>query len=290
MGNDTTVKDNSITYHFSKNVKQKSQKAIQDIFSEIRDKSTKNKEFFDNFTFNVCGQWKETEETKGEFYTTKGFTNYDNNNKEIYLKTNKIVFNRPINTDDLRQTVAHEVGHVFNQYFSDFDKETIERIRELQVLKNNDSEYKKEYDILVENYLSHALMSDSNEFKTAWKKDIEVAYLGHSRIKQWFLTRRLGYFSPSSFQTIKDGCRITINPRDGIDDKELNYSYKARDEIFAELFSCAMGTHTDNKKTKLIINTYKHSYEVVKNLINEYLGTNTKGHYIPRDNSLNREF
>lgn len=298
MGNDKTIYDNGITYHFSPKVKQKSQKDIHEIFSKIREKSWKNKEFFDGLSINVYGRWEEMDNDVGINYEkTIGFT-FDpiwGKPKEINLRTRKyssekegILYSRNMNSSYLEQTAIHELGHIFDYYFADSDPKLTEELRtytstlDLESLNQNETVLS-----LYEKYTKQDGLSDSEEFAKAWQKDLNIAFKGKSKDENEQLLDELDYYSPMFFDS--DDCK-KITVEDGIDDSEILLGDKARKEIFAQLFSYAMGTGYTEPDKHLIVNTYKYSYEVVKKYINEYLGTNTTGHYIPRNKTLDCEF
>jgi hypothetical protein len=122
-------------------------------------------------------------------------------------------------------------------------------------------------------------LSDSKEFREAWRKDLNIAFKGKSKAENDKLNEKLWYFSPTrfgSFFDLDDNKLHDIILEDGIDDKEIDYGDQARMEIFAQLFAYAMGTCENKKDKQLILNIYKNSYEIVKEYVKEYLGINNE--------------
>ena len=302
MTSNFTTKNDGITYYFSKSVKPESQKTIQNTLSEVREKSWKNKDFFDNLNIDAYGSWDEYPDKYIPYYTV-GFTKDPAiaGEKRIRLRTNnsfkksleyyfkfdiEALFNRKIKLEILKDYLLHELGHLFNHNFANPDKELAENVKSL----NDKDIYSlslaevQEYIDLHEKYFKQNELSDSEEFKEAWKRDLHIAFKGKSNNENEILLDQLGYFSPKYFDESShdDEESNEIILEDGINEEEMEIGGKARSEIFAQLFAYANGSCDDESSKHLIVNTYKHSYEVVKKYINEYLGTNTKGHYVPR--------
>jgi len=297
MGNDSTVKKNGITYHYTEKIKPQSQAAIEHAITRVFEKSRKNISFFYGLKLEVQGSWDETKEFKNKNYWEQGFTYDPAIKKVIHLKTNRssaiefgTLFHPTISNEKLEENALHELGHLFNTYFANPDKELKERLKELYLMGGkNCKEIAEEYTRLNEIYCRQNGLSDSKEFKEAWRKDVNNAFKGKSRWKTSITDSNLGYFSPIfefsqiDKNKIDHSKEITLN--DGIDDKELDCADLPRDEIFSQLFAFAMGACGNERYKHYLVNTYKYSYEVVKKYINEYLGTNTKGHYVPRTQS-----
>lgn len=285
MENTTTIKDGGITYSFSKKVKSKSRNIIQNIFSELRQKSWKNSAFFDDLEILVYGRWGETCNTKNISPFNEGFVNYPvvDESKKITLRTKRnflsdsimaLIF--PVMGKNKLKTVAiHELGHLFDFNFATPDPDLVSKMKEF--IKSTDDisslDNNKEFAPLAKQYCLSNGLSDSDKFNDAWRKDVELAFKGHSVKSNNKLIDKLGYYSPVNF----DDCdNPLIRLDDGIDDEEIEYADRARQEVFAQLFAYAMGAEDKKSKKNLIVNTYKNSYKVVEQYINEYLGTNTQ--------------
>lgn len=300
LGNNIIINDGGITYHYSDKVKQQSLKTISDTYSEIREKSSKNKEFFDDLNVYVYGLWDEADDKNSNlnyFIAGKAFYPVFADSKSIYLKTNRsfkasgnyydlgALIYPTIDLDKLKTNALHELGHIFDYNFAKPDSELVSKMK--KIIKSTDDmkdlEANNEFVELYEQYCKQNGLSDSDEFKEAWKKDVQIAFKGQSRRHNNKLMDKLYYFSPKIFDGSDESAIIL---EDGINDAEMDLSDKTRQEVFAQLFAYAMGADCKGFDKHLIINTYKHSYEVVKNFINEYLGTNEKGHYVPRNKNV----
>ena len=104
-------------------------------------------------------------------------------------------------------------------------------------------------------------LSDSSEFKKAWKQDAQ----------------NLGKRSLSNFLFKK--CHIDyyvfdVDITDGVTDDEVEEADSHRSEIFAQLFSYAMGE--DDGQKKAIVEKYSNCYRMVKLYIKKYLGIDMK--------------
>lgn len=289
MGNDITIKNGGITYHFSETVRAESQKTIQDAYSEIREKSCKNKDFFDDLNVHICGLWDETGESDLD-YETMGYVMFPilEESKKINLRTNRslkyndlgALLHPALSPEVLKANALHELGHLFDFNFASPNPELVEKLKNIlnSAESENDLARNREASILASEYFKQNGLSDSEEFETAWRKDLQKAFKGKPKKENEELLKKLDYYSPKYFD--EGFLRITLE--DGIDEDEMILGDDARQEIFAQLFSYAMGSCDDEAKKHLLVNTYANTYEVVKNLINNYLGTNLEGHYVPR--------
>lgn len=170
--------------------------------------------------------------------------------------------------DAIRQTVMHEAGHLFDQYFghnhnAKFAKKWDE-IQE-QMEKNNDNPYCNPQDseslkaqILFEWNNS---LSDKSEFQQAMLKDLEyIANL--KKHNKDALAANIDYYTA----TVNFDKEITPHVVDLI-----NYE---RSEVYANLFSFALGQDDGDKER--FVDNFKNSYEVVKKDINNILHINVK--------------
>ena len=279
---DNMVNENSgIKYKFDSNVGYASKQAIQGKFSDICSKAVKNQEFFDGLKVNVYGNWEDSYELKKISDGRMGFTKYpvSDNGKNIYLQTmefdtrGSLVNGSIANLKLINESAVHELGHVFDYYFANPDKDITNELRKMFNIGNAYiDEHREEYCRLMEKYRTQNGLSDSDVFKEAWKTDVEKAFQGKSKSKISGKTLRLGYFAPN--HSFDKYAKSKIKLEDGIDEHEILYADRAREEIFAQLFAYAMCAESDKKEKELIINTYPACYKIVQKYISEYLGIN----------------
>jgi hypothetical protein len=252
-------------------------------------KSSKNKEFFDTLNIYAYKNWNEMGsniDAEHIAYTPNPlYEKEENTTNKIYLTT------EILNTDELKNAAVRELGHIFDRYFAKSDPELYDKIREYQAPVEDifSHEFEYEYYVLLDKYFKQEHLSDSEEFREAWRKDLNIAFQGKSKTENDKLCEKLWYFSPTRFGSVYDFDDKKLHDivlEDGIDDKEIDYGDQAREEIFAQLFAYAMGTCENRKDKRLILNTYKNAYEIVKKYISEYLGTNSDEAYIPQMSNL----
>ena len=209
----------------------------------------------------------------------QGFTAYPifTKGKNIWLQTNELQGTGdnkkfvPADQDQIKENTLHEIGHLFDFHFSTPDVEVVQKLKYAMSKESAPTEEEtKEFDALLAEYKKHNGLSDSEEYKQAWKNDVERAFKGYFSFENKAKTEKLGYFSPTaSYDGDDKGKDITL--RDGIDDKELELADRAREEVFAQLFAYALGADGKNHDKELILETYKESYEVVKKDVEEKL-------------------
>ena len=182
------------------------------------------------------------------------------NGHEIYDKKNK----RPSKIPAMRQTLMHETGHQFDNYFGhDHSAEFAQKYdslleaKELNMYENpNNFVVKTDEDFKILNdYLKNSALSDKKEFKKAVWKD--VSNLRLTPLNSGNLPENIQYFV-QSFDFSKP-----ITPRD------IEAAEHARGEIYANLFSYAVG-QDDGEKEKFI-KAFKNSYKIVKSDVKKYL-------------------
>ena len=283
MSRNTVEKNGTITYIYDSNVGANSKKAIQQVFSNIFEKASKNQEIFNGLSINVFGNWEESYFADNISDGRMGFTKYPvaDSGKNIYLQTNEyrdlntsFMQNNKSNTNIIRETTAHEFGHFFDYYFANPDSDITEQLREMYKFgKKYINENNEKYNELLEIYRKTNGLSDSEDFIEAWRMDVENEFQGKSKSEILRKTLKLGYFSPNNIHN-DHITNIRIKLEDGIDDGEIILADRAREEVFAQLFAYAMGEGNNKKEKELIITTYPKCYNVVKKYINEFLGIN----------------
>lgn len=277
-----TEKNESITYKYNPFGRYDLKNAVQEAFQEVYNKTSKNKEIFNDLRINIFKNWEESPFSENFSDGRMGFTKYPVGDigKNIYLQTNEyddinssvIINNKITRKEAIRETAIHEFGHLFDFYFANPDEDVFNRLREI-ILSGKDyvDKHDKEYRKLLNEYCKQNGLSDSEKFKQAWKEDVENTFKGKYDVFALNTKIQLGYFSPTHSY---DNKLSKIKTEDGINDKELLLADRAREEIFAQLFAYAMGEFGDKKEYELIIKTYPKCYETVKEYIGEYLGIN----------------
>lgn len=270
--------DKNIQYTFDSNVGMISRQVIQSAYSDIYNRAAKNLDFFNGLKVKVYGSWAETDNLSAIDACKMGFTTYPvvDNGRNIYLQTLEIknsIQSLGVNKSLITENAVHELGHVFDYYFANPDKEITNELGKMFNIGNAYiGEHREEYYRLMEKYRTQNGLSDSDIFKEAWKTDVENAFQGKRKFKISGKTLSLGYYAPD--HSFDKYAKSKIKLEDGIDDEELLQADRAREEVFAQLFAYAMGEESDKQEKELIIKTYPHCYEVVKQYINKYLGIN----------------
>lgn len=248
---------------------------VKDRVLLFKNQMTKNKNFLNGFTFHVCDSYetlgnksmltKTVSENADSFSYAGGMTVpiiENGNKKEIVIKTSfPCIFNINKNkkASDVTQATMHEIGHQFDDQFGYCSPKLLNEVKKLPL--GTDDEGTEEQQKLYDKYQKNKDLSDSKEFKKAWKKDAEK--LGNNTWSNfWFKHRNIDYY-------IWD-----VDITDGVTDDEVEEADFHRSEIFAQLFSYAMGEN-DGQKEK-IIEKFSNSYKIVKKYINEYLGIDVK--------------
>lgn len=262
---------NFIYFINHKDTDSKYKDSVKECVQNLNNLTRKNKTFFNNLTFHICNSYKDIEKNSpltkyvnehyNDFTYTGGMTTPalgNNNKKEIIIKTSSpgifnITFNK--NCSDVTQATVHEIGHQFDDYFGYCDPELLKKVKKLPL--NTDIKPTKAQEELYDKYFKNKDLSDSKIFKEAWKKDAEN--LGKDTWSNFFFKKRhIDYY-------IWD-----INITDGVTDKEIEDAEYHRAEIFAQLFSYALGEDDGQKKD--IIKKFENCYKIVKRYIKEYLG------------------
>lgn len=177
----------------------------------------------------------------------------NNKRKEVVLKSNKNIFagiNRKLDNTELSNITMHEIGHIFDDYFIEENIPIgLENILSKTDLTENEQK-------IVKDWMNSKDLSDSEEFKNAWKKDME--FIGQNPYKTYISKKFYSYFHP-----------FDINIKDGISEKEVSVADKSRSEIFAQLFTYTVGY--DDKRKKSLCSMYPNSFEVVKKYVDKFL-------------------
>ncbi len=268
------IKTNYLYFRYDSDVDTESRDVIKNYVKDLIKKS-KNKEFFSNINVFIT---KDLKKSSLQGVHNKKLFEYlvdqkngvqglainpalNNDKLEIFIKIENSVmglFDTQIPAAELKNNTTHELGHLFDYYYgANHNSKTVSKLSNYNIPK-------AEWGRIAEEYMNNCNLSDSEEFKKAWKADVES--LGQlSYFERKYTEYKLGYSNPTNYSKID----IT----DGIDDNEMALADIDRSETFAQLFSYALGNEAngieDEKFTK---NTFKNTYVVVKNYIEKFLG------------------
>lgn len=268
------IKTNYLYFRYDSDVDTESRDVIKNYVKDLIKKS-KNKEFFSNINVFINKDLKKSslqgvhnkklieylEDQKNDVQGLAINPALNNDKLEIFLKIENSVmglFDTQIPAAKLKYVTAHELGHLFDYYYgANHNSKTVSKLSNFNIPE-------AEWDRIAEEYMNNCNLSDSEEFKKAWKADVES--LGQlSYLERKYTEYKLGYSNPTNYSKID----IT----DGIDDNEMALADIDRSETFAQLFSYALGNEAngieDEEYTK---NIFKNTYIEVKKYIEKFLG------------------
>ena len=191
-------------------------------------------------------------------HNKKEFVILTNNASDFVRKLyNPKLINR-LSPTDARNATLHEIGHLFDAYFG--EKPTDDVINASINWESNKKLFEK-----IEEYINTSELSDSEEFKQAYTKDIENLLM---RSDCDVLREQLGYFSPDFFiQNGKGGIDIS----DGVAKEEVDNAEFERAEVFAQSFAYNLGADAECYNEDMFRSAYKNCINVVKKYISEFL-------------------
>ena len=238
-------------------------------------KRIKNKELFQGLKVHVASDFSNLplkgselnaylKENEDKFMSTKGITIDDIERKEIYIQESAFIPNKISNifsfnpsfkaNNEIEQATMHELGHQYNYIGGDqkLISEHQKLINKYLGKKDNEISLLPNEEKLLEKYKKNNEFSDKKEFKDALEKDLKNLDI------TWHIKQQFGYFIAEFYNR---GLDTTPNQKD------IDLAESSRSEIFAQLFSYAMGTDDGNKEDfiKLFPNTY--------NLVQKYINT-----------------
>lgn len=246
---------------------EKAQKKIPNIFRNLNIHVTSD---FSNLPKTGSELNKYLKENEKRFRATKGITTDDTERKEIFIQESAFIFDKVSNIfsfppsfsakKEIEQATMHELGHLYD--YSGGDKNLHSEHQKLinKYYGKTDSEIKllPREEKFLEEYRKNNGYSDKKEFKEALKKDLQSLNL------DFRIRNNYGYLIGEFYNS---GLDVIPNIKD------IEAADASRMEIFAQLFSYAMGTDDGNKDDfiKLFLNTY--------NIVNKYIKTATDINY-----------
>lgn len=296
MAEKAGVKTYKTRISYSRHVSEEARNAVRKATKELQQRVKKNRQFFDNLYINVC---QNATDAAGDEYSLgdkfrksdimsqiclEGLTTHPefmDKQKEVIVRTgNRWFFNwgEEFTPSKIKGILYHELGHQFDFAFTKPDKELLNIIKQLGVIKNEENITNEEWKQVSE-FEKKSGLSDTEEFKKAWQKDATI--IGKTLTKEVKRSgimgsiidicagkkkeNGLGYFSPDSVSG--------IDISDGVDDNEVEEADRERSETFAQLFAYALGANPEvGQKPEQIKNAYKNCFEVVKKFITKYFG------------------
>ena len=221
---------------------------------------------FSNLPKNASLMNNYLRKNENSFSSTKGITTDDMLNREIYIQESAFLSDKFSNifskkfsfsaNNEIEQATMHELGHSFDYYYG-ADKELQIKHQKL-IAKYGEKQFEEikllpEEEKIMKAYMANNGYSDKKDFKDALAKDLQKLKF-NSNVQEKF-----GYFL---YEFYDRGIDVIPNAKD------IEAADYCRSEVFAQLFSYAMGTDDGNKKEfiKLLPNTYK----IVQNYINHH--------------------
>ena len=251
----------------------------------LRSKLDKNNDFLNGIAIDVTGNYSDLDDSNSfrkyikadsDTDTDKGGSFYSDNNlqRRIVIQESGHSFDKILNlirngkysaTPALRQSLMHEVGHQFEQYFghdhnADFAKEWDDIM-----LKREKDEYLTPYEMPTDSnevisklyYNLKSGLSDKKEFQDAILKDLKyIAKLKQNNPEK--LSRNIDYYLN------------IIDVSQEITPAVIDYADMTRSEVYANLFSYAVGENDGDKDE--FLDNFKNSYKIVRSDIEKYLG------------------
>ena len=264
---------NNISFEYYNGPTLKARNAVKNTVEEFVKKAGSNGNFINGFTFSVVETFKDLKpdtpfkqllKTSNENTGIWGASNPTEIDREkgIVIQTFEIdpaqsIFSKNMTSRFIESTVMHEIGHCFDDYYGPKDKDLIEKVRKFHMEDDLTSE---EEDILIEYHFTKDL-SDSNEYKQAWRKDVTALGKDEKTLKEFLNDQIKSYYTPDE-----------IDISDGVSLDEVELADHSRSEVFAQLFAYALGKDDGNKDE--ITKVYKNTYKVVKSYVKKYLKVN----------------
>lgn len=270
-------------------VKQDTKDSIMKPVVELKSKLNDENDFLDGVTIDVTRKFKnlDTDNSFREYVknrpsaATKGLSFYSDSKLPRRIVIQEGVhsldkFNNYAKTGEytavpaLRQSLMHEVGHQFDNYFGhDHDADYAQKWDSIMYTKEKDpsaNPYKfltetKEDQEIDERYNWNCGLSDKKEFHEAILKDIKnIQNQQKSNKKE--LPANIKYY----LQKLDLSKEITA--------KDIDLSDITRSEVYANLFSYVM--KQDEGDRAKFVKSFSNSYEIVRKDINQYLNINVK--------------
>ena len=240
---------------------EKALKKVPNIFGKLNVHVTSD---FSNLPKTGSELNKYLKENEKMFKATKGITTDDLERKEIFIQESAFLFDKVSNIfsfppsftakKEIEQATMHELGHLYDSYGGDKELHSEHQKLINKYYGKSDSEINllPSEEKFLEKYRKNNGYSDKKEFKQALEKDLQSLNLDFRiRYKYGYL---LGEFYNRGLDVIPNM-------------KDIDVADASRMEIFAQMFSYAMGTDDGNKAD--FIKLFPNTYNIVNKYINE---------------------
>lgn len=156
--------------------------------------------------------------------------------------------------DRIEHTTLHELGHQFN--YKGADKKLRQEVQKISEKYNHDIVGRRlspEENKIMFEYGKNNGFSDKQEFKDAILKDLKALKLTQEVMKKYY---------HELVEFYNNGSSLTPHA------EYIENADSSRNEIFAQLFSYALGGEDDKKED--LIKMFSNTYNVIQNIINEH--------------------
>lgn len=280
---DVEMLDNVKVQYF--NVEQETRDSIMTPLIALKSKLSPKNDFLKGIEIDVTKMYKDldngnsfrkflksekdTELDKGcSFYSDKKLKRRIVIQEEAHGESDKVLYasvtGQYTALPSMRQSLMHEVGHQFDQFFghdhnADFalkwDSIVAEKAHDPNLSPYNINVKPQDTNVRLD-YFWNSGLSDKTEFQNAILKD----YLHIQNLKKQksnFIACNMDYYS--------NGIDFTQN----ITPEMVDLAEFGRTEVYANLFSYAMGQNDGDKRD--FVENFKNAYKVVKKDIKQYL-------------------
>jgi len=266
---------NKIYFKYYSGTTAETRNAVKNTAVEFLRRLGKNSAFINGYTFSIVNEYKDlSSDTQWKRYLKNNSDKYTNTwgvsnptvideEKGIIIQAKehsfpRSIFHRNIDVKLLETATLHEIGHIFDNYYGNKDKNLIKEVRKLHISNDKLTEAQQK---MLNKYLRSKDLSDSTEYKQAWLKDASALGKDKNKYKEFKRDDIRKYYA------IED-----IDITDGITSQEVEKADKSRSEIFAQLFAYALGRDDGHKDE--IIRVYPNTYKFVKAHIKKLLNIN----------------
>jgi len=253
--------------HVDRITKDSVMKPVYDLSLHLK----KDNDFLRGIRFDIADKFSEIEPDNPfqrylkEFKTEndiKGVSFYSDSKlpKQVAIQEiSHLDLNRKVDYMAMRQTLMHEIGHHFDNFFghnhsADYAQkwDSLMYSKECPYNFATDTKYDKELD---REFNYNNSLSDKKEFQHALIKDLK--HIGRLLRRYDTMPKNLDYYI-DGFDFYREA---TAN--------DVNLNNSARAEIYANLFSYAMGE--DDGDRELFIRCFENCYNIVKGDIQTFL-------------------
>ena len=277
--------DNTEIEYF--NVKQETKDSIAVPLLTLKSKLNNDNDFLDGVTVNIAGSYDDLDDSHSFKTFLKGTDGTDGEKGTSFYSDGKIPRIIIIQEDAhntlgdkllsgslssmpvLRHSLMHEVGHQFDEYFGhNHNADFAQKWDSIMYSKEKTPHQNPyEFDLTQEDkdayidYNWNAGLSDSKEFVKAFEKDLKYI----KRLKEHGASN-----IACNWQYYTQGVDLS----EPVNEEVSELADGARAETYANLFAYVIGEDDGDKS--YFLDSFKNSYQVVKNDVAKYLNIKTK--------------